>query len=75
MRVAEQVRVAAALQHRLQRLEQVAVFAAQVEEALARADRVGARRVMPSNTRSAWRVSSTRSLKVPGSPSSALQTT
>jgi hypothetical protein len=31
--------------------------------------------VMPSNTASAWRVSSTRSLKVPGSPSSALQTT
>ncbi|MCY1359503.1 hypothetical protein D9M69_460770 [compost metagenome] len=31
--------------------------------------------VMPSNTASAWSLSSTRSLKVPGSPSSALQTT
>jgi hypothetical protein len=30
---------------------------------------------MPSKTRSAYDVSSTRSLKVPGSPSSALQTT
>jgi len=34
-----------------------------------------AARVMPSNTVSACSVSSTRSLKVPGSPSSALQTT
>ncbi len=31
--------------------------------------------VMPSNTRSAWSLRMTRSLKVPGSPSSALQMT
>ena len=54
--------------------KQVPVFAAQVEESVD-APITYAQTVMPSNRRSAWGVSSTRSLKVPGSPSSALHTT
>ena len=47
--------LAPALQHGLQRLEQVAVLAAQVDQAAPRADDMRRRCVMPSNTASAWR--------------------
>ena len=65
--VPEQARFTPPHQHGLSVSEQMAVLAAQIEKT-APAPTAIAATVMPSNTRSAWLLSNTRSLKVPARP-------